>query len=129
MPRRARVSGARRAAPPARPGSAARGRRRRPAHEPPSRMLPSPQRRSPWIAPMSAPGCGAALADIAPDVDLGTIAADADLAEAADLDSMDVLNLMAAIDASLGVSVPERDYPQLRTLDAMIDYLAARVPA
>jgi acyl carrier protein len=72
---------------------------------------------------------GDALAEIAPEVDLDAIPGDADLAESADLDSMDLLNLMAAIDASLGVSIPERDYPQLRTLDGMVDYLAARVAA
>lgn len=68
-----------------------------------------------------------ALADIAPDVDLDRLAPEEDLQEAGELDSMDFLNLMTALDESLGVAVPERDYPKVRTLGGLVDYLGARV--
>ena len=46
-----------------------------------------------------------------------------------DLDSMDVLNFVTALHDALRVDVPESDYSQLATLDAAVDYLAARVRA
>jgi hypothetical protein len=44
-----------------------------------------------------------------------------------DLDSMDVLNFMIALHASLGVDVPESDYVTLASLNSAVDYLADRL--
>ncbi|MGZ4680126.1 MAG: phosphopantetheine-binding protein, partial [Ilumatobacteraceae bacterium] len=49
-----------------------------------------------------------ALAQIAPDVDPDDL--DADLHDDLGLDSMDLLNLAAAITDRSGVEIPERDY-------------------
>lgn len=41
---------------------------------------------------------------------------------------MDFLNLVLAIHAALGVDIPERDYPQVMSLDGMVAYVRARLP-
>jgi acyl carrier protein len=64
------------------------------------------------------------LGNIAPEADLGSLDPGADLREALDLDSMDLLNWIAAIHTRLGVNVPERDYAKLATLADAVDYLA-----
>ncbi|MDH4147523.1 MAG: phosphopantetheine-binding protein [Acidimicrobiia bacterium] len=71
----------------------------------------------------------AALADIAPEIDFDTLDRAADLQSEADLDSMDFLNLLAALAEALGIEVPERDYPQVRSIDGLVTYLSARQPA
>ena len=40
---------------------------------------------------------------------------------------MDFLNFLIALDKDLHVDIPERDYGQLITLDACVDYLLAHV--
>jgi acyl carrier protein len=42
---------------------------------------------------------------------------------------MDTLNLVAGIERELRVTVPERDYPQLRTVDDAVTYVQARLAA
>jgi acyl carrier protein len=64
---------------------------------------------------------------VAPDLADETIPADADLRETLDLDSMDVLNWVAALHRRLGVDIPELDYPRLGNLDAAADYLVPRL--
>lgn len=54
---------------------------------------------------------------IAPDAGAATLAADADLREQLELDSLDVQRFVAALDAELGVAIADRDVPALRTLD------------
>ena len=68
----------------------------------------------------------AAIGTIAPGVDLRRIATDRPLREQVGLDSMDWLNLLDALAERLSIEVPESDYDRLGTLDAVIDYLAAR---
>lgn len=65
----------------------------------------------------------AALTEIAPEVADEQVDPGADLLDEYDLDSMDLLNVVAALEARLGVSIPERDYPQLRTLTGAVAYL------
>ena len=66
------------------------------------------------------------LRDIAPDVDPSTLDPRADLRDELDLDSMDTLNLVTGIERELHVTVPESDYPQLRTVDGAVEYVHAR---
>ena len=66
---------------------------------------------------------------VAPDVDLDALARDDILQEAADLDSMDFLNLLTALHDLTGVDVPERDYPQLTTVACVERYLEEHVAA
>jgi acyl carrier protein len=69
----------------------------------------------------------ATLAQVAPEADLATLDPDADLRLELDLDSMDFLNFVVGIDERTGIEIPERDYPQLGTLHACIDYLTRRM--
>jgi len=66
---------------------------------------------------------------VAPDVDLDAVDRDELLQDAADLDSMDFLNLVAVLHDLTGVDVPEHDYPQLTTVACVERYLVERVPA
>ena len=66
-----------------------------------------------------------ALRQIAPEVDPGTLRPEVSLRDQVDLDSMDFLNFVIGIAQSLGVQIPEADYPRLATLDGCVAYLAA----
>ena len=68
-----------------------------------------------------------AIETIAPDADLEGIDPGESLRDELDLDSMDVLALVRAIHAQLGVDVPEPDYAQIDSLDGCVAYLAARL--
>jgi len=66
---------------------------------------------------------------IAPEVDPGDLVGGALLQDEFDLDSMDFLNLVTALHEATGIDVPERDYPQLASVDGFVTYVAgATVP-
>lgn len=65
----------------------------------------------------------AALAEVAPEVDPAEIDPQRDLGEQIEIDSIDFLNLAVALAGNTGIEVPERDYPQLRTIDGAVAYL------
>ncbi len=69
------------------------------------------------------------LRGIAPEIDLDEIDSAASLTEAAELDSMDFLNLVNALYDETGIDVPERDYPRISTIDGFVDYITAVSPA
>ena len=64
-----------------------------------------------------------ALLGVAPDVDAPAIDPATPFREQFDFDSMDHLNFVIALHRSLGVDVPEADYPQLATLDGCVAYV------
>lgn len=63
------------------------------------------------------------LAEIAPEADLARLKPQARLRDQLDLDSMDFLNFVIGVHNRLNVEIPERDYGQLLSLDACINYL------
>jgi acyl carrier protein len=65
------------------------------------------------------------LSDIAPDLDVPSIAADADLRNDIGLDSMDFLNFVIAVHKRLGVTVPESDYGKVTSLSKFARYIQA----
>lgn len=67
------------------------------------------------------------LTRIAPDIDVETIAGKDHLMDDLGLDSMDILNLVTALQSRLGVTVPETDYPRLETPEEAVDFLAAKL--
>ena len=69
-----------------------------------------------------------AVGEVAPEADLDHLDATGDLRDEFDLDSMDLLNVTADLEERLGISIPERDYPKMRTLDDTVAYLVARQP-
>ena len=70
-----------------------------------------------------------ALLEVAPDVDPATLDRDALLREDLELDSMDILNLVVAINESTGIDVPEQDYGELTTVATIARYLQTRAAA
>jgi acyl carrier protein len=69
------------------------------------------------------------LRGIAPEIDLDETDPATALTEAAELDSMDFLNLVDALYDETGIDVPERDYPQIATIDGFVAYVSAARPA
>jgi acyl carrier protein len=67
------------------------------------------------------------LGRIAPEADLATLRRDVAFRDQLDIDSMDFLNFVIALDKELHVVIPETDYPRIATLDGCVDYLAARL--
>lgn len=67
------------------------------------------------------------LGQIAPEVDPASIDPRVNLRDQLDIDSMDFLNFLIALDKRLHVDIPERDYGQLTTLDVCVDYLMGRL--
>jgi acyl carrier protein len=65
------------------------------------------------------------LHKIAPDMEVDDIDPDGDLREEFDIDSMDFLNLVSALSKSLGLAMPEEDYDQMGSYNAMLAYLRA----
>jgi acyl carrier protein len=64
------------------------------------------------------------LIRVAPDLDPAAIGGGDHIQEDLELDSMDVLNLVAALHARLGVDIPEADYDRIATADSAAVYLA-----
>jgi acyl carrier protein len=65
------------------------------------------------------------LHQVAPEADLDDVSDDETLQEALDLDSIDFLNFVVGLNEETGIEIPERDYPELATLDGCIAYLTA----
>ncbi|MBF9060954.1 acyl carrier protein [Rhodobacterales bacterium HKCCSP123] len=66
------------------------------------------------------------LCRVAPDIDPATVGDDDHIQEDLELDSMDVLNLVAALHARLGIDIPERDYPEISTARLAAAYLSSQ---
>jgi len=67
------------------------------------------------------------LQELAPEADVIGLNPDLRVRDQLDIDSMDLLNFVIAVDEQFGVDIPERDYPKLRTLNDMVGYLSARL--
>lgn len=63
------------------------------------------------------------IEDIAPDEDLGTLDDTKPLREQIDLDSMDFLDIVMELRKKHKVEVPEKDYPELATMESTVNYL------
>ncbi|PRY26894.1 acyl carrier protein [Aliiruegeria haliotis] len=67
------------------------------------------------------------LVKVAPDLDPGSIADGDHIQADLELDSMDVLNLVAALHERLGVNIPEPDYVKIATPALASVYLSQRL--
>jgi acyl carrier protein len=67
------------------------------------------------------------LVSIAPEIDPARLRGEASLREQVELDSVDVMNYVAALSQRFALHIPEHDYPQLFRLDACVAYLARRL--
>jgi acyl carrier protein len=70
-----------------------------------------------------------ALQSVAPEIDAATLDNGLPIREQVDLDSMDFLNFVIAVNEELGVEIPEIDYPKLVTLNSFVEYLTQRSPS
>lgn len=64
------------------------------------------------------------LDNIAPGCVPAEVDQTADIREALDLDSMDMLNLLTALHTRLGVDIPDADLGKFSTLESAVEYLA-----
>lgn len=69
------------------------------------------------------------LHGIAPEIDLTDADPRRPIQEELDLDSMDFLALVTALHDATGIDVPERDYPDLATIDGFVRYVTAAAEA
>jgi len=65
-----------------------------------------------------------ALAQVAPDVDIGEITPDTDLRDDLGLDSLDFVRFVEILSQRTGTQIAEDDYPHLATLASAIKLLA-----
>lgn len=66
----------------------------------------------------------AAIGKVAPDVGPDDLEGGARLRQDLELDSLDFLRLVEVIAESIGVDIPEADYPAVGTMDGLVRYLA-----
>jgi acyl carrier protein len=64
------------------------------------------------------------LIRVAPDIDPDTVGDDDHIQEDLELDSMDVLNLVAALHERFGLNIPESEYDSIATPGLAALYLA-----
>ncbi len=68
------------------------------------------------------------LQQVAPELEAETLRGDRPLRDEVDLDSMDWLRFLSALHRRFAVNIPEADYRQLDSLDALVGYLDQRLP-
>jgi acyl carrier protein len=66
------------------------------------------------------------LGEIAPEADLNHLRPDLNFRDQLDIDSMDFLNFVIALDEELHLSIPESDYAKLASLDSVVDVVFHR---
>ena len=69
----------------------------------------------------------AALASVAPEVEDIRLDPAQDIRDQLEIDSMDFLNFMMALNETLGIEVPEHDYGEVASLDGCVRYLARKL--
>jgi len=64
---------------------------------------------------------------VAPDVNVLELDPEEDIRDELDLDSMDFMNLIILVSTKTQVKIPENDYNQVQTLNAMLHYITVRL--
>lgn len=67
------------------------------------------------------------IAEIAPDADGTHLQDDLPLRDQLGLDSMDFLDIVMELRKKYHIDIPEKDYPQLETMQKCIDYLVPKL--
>jgi acyl carrier protein len=67
------------------------------------------------------------LMSIAPDADTQTIKPNVSFHDQLEIDSIDFLRLMTALEQELQVEIPDLDFPKLSTLQGCVNYLAEKL--
>lgn len=63
------------------------------------------------------------LGEIAPEADLDSINPDVEFREQIDIDSMDYLNFVIALDENFDATIPEIDYTKFASLSSCVEQL------
>lgn len=63
------------------------------------------------------------LHQIAPEMDMNALEPTENIREELDIDSIDWLNFLVAIEEQVGIAIPESDYDQLDTMEHLLAYL------
>jgi acyl carrier protein len=66
-----------------------------------------------------------ALQEVAPETDADAIDPEVNFRDQCEIDSVDFLNFVLALERRLGVKIPEMDYPRLSSLDGCTRYLGS----
>ena len=69
-----------------------------------------------------------ALQEVAPETDPDAIDPEVNFRDQCEIDSVDFLNFVLALERRLGMKIPEMDYPKLSSLDGCTRYLSAGAP-
>ncbi|KFE36193.1 acyl carrier protein [Thioclava atlantica] len=67
------------------------------------------------------------LVRVAPDIDPATVRGSDHLQDDLELDSMDILNLVIALNSRFGVAISEAEYPRIATPDLAAKFLAEKI--
>lgn len=67
------------------------------------------------------------LGQIAPEADFSRLNPTRPIQGELDIDSFDFLNFLISLNEAIGVEVPEADYGEVATLNALIAYMLARM--
>ena len=67
-----------------------------------------------------------ALLEIAPETDLRALDPAVSFRDQFEIDSVDYLNFVLALEKKLGTRIPEVDYPKLSSLNGCVAYLTAQ---
>jgi acyl carrier protein len=70
-----------------------------------------------------------AVAHVVPSADLGTLAEDADIRDAFELDSLDFVEVVEQLSGIVGFRIEDQEAESLRTIDSATRFLTARAPA
>ncbi|MCB0063964.1 MAG: acyl carrier protein [Caldilineaceae bacterium] len=65
------------------------------------------------------------LGQIAPEADFTALDPDQPIQSELDIDSFDFLNFLIGLNEEVGVEIPEADYGQVATLNALVSYVMA----
>ena len=65
------------------------------------------------------------LGEIAPEADMTRLKPDVNFRDQLDIDSMDFLNFVIALDEELHLTIAETDYPKLSSLNGSVELLTS----
>lgn len=67
------------------------------------------------------------LGQIAPEADFTALDPDQPIQSELDIDSFDFLNFLIGLNEEVGVEIPEADYGQVATLNALVTYVMTHI--
>ncbi|MBU1658331.1 acyl carrier protein [bacterium] len=67
------------------------------------------------------------ILEIAPDIEESEIENDKNIQRSLEIDSFDFLKILTAMNAQVGIEVPEADYSQVDTVEHMVEYFLKRL--